>query len=137
MNSIFDQVVNRIKEISSRHQPAHQPTSLQTQASSVSLNTIASFVQQAAKCSSAVSDSEFNQLAALAARYVVDDPDTALAVANELQRDPSKYAVFAGNDEMFIRDISFGLFVQYMRLYLKQPKRVFVFRMCLLYYCCM
>lgn len=102
MNSIFDQVVNRIKETSSRHQTARQP-------SSVSPNTVVSFVQQAAECSSAVSDSEFNQLAALAARYVVDDPDTALAVANELQRDPSKYAVFAGNDEMFIRDISFGL----------------------------
>ena len=109
MNSIFDQIVNRIRETSSRNQTATQPASLQTQASSVSLNTIVSFVQQAAKCSSAVSDSEFNQLAALAARYVVDDPDTALAVANELQRAPSKYAVFAGNDEMFIRDISFGL----------------------------
>lgn len=102
MNSIFDQVVNRIKETGSRHRTARQP-------SSVSLNTVVSFVQQAAKCSSVVSDSELNQLAALAARYVVDDPDTALAVANELQRDPSKYAVFAGNDEMFIRDISFGL----------------------------
>lgn len=102
MNSIFDQVVNRIKEMSSGNQTARQP-------SSVSPNTVVSFVQQAAECSSAVSDSEFNQLAALAARYVVDDPDTALAVSNELQRDPSKYAVFAGNDEMFIRDISFGL----------------------------
>lgn len=109
MNSIFDQVVNRIREMSSRNQTASQPTSLQTQASSVSPNTVVSFVQQAAECSSAVSDSEFNQLAALAARYVVNDLDTALAVANELQRDPSKYAVFAGNDEMFIRDISFGL----------------------------